>query len=263
MRVPARCLGLCMAEELAYKGKAQPGPRPDRSEAVPQVVNPHIGQIDSVPLLEFLSPNRFLLLSLCQRLHPPPGALQVLQVVVRVLRGGNYPAHHLGSLSQQLQRRGAEDNDTLACFRVRQKQDPSLVIHVLPAQREDFSQPAAGEQQEADRPYCGLVLLGIGLHSAQDLPQPVELRRGEVSFPLLLLKLVNVSGGVRAVRPQAPLLSEVEHLTEQRQNSIGKVWTFAQGVVQTLYIFPCNGRHLVRTELRKDVILEHLPVILG
>src|SRR5680860_922175 len=107
MRVPARCLGLCMAEELAYKGKAQPGPRPDRSEAVPQVVNPHIGQIDSVPLLEFLSPNRFLLLSLCQRLHPPPGALQVLQVVVRVLRGGNYPAHHLGSLSQQLQRRGA------------------------------------------------------------------------------------------------------------------------------------------------------------
>src|SRR5680860_617815 len=43
MRVPARCLGLCMAEELAYKGKAQPGPGPERSEAVPQVVNPHIG----------------------------------------------------------------------------------------------------------------------------------------------------------------------------------------------------------------------------
>jgi hypothetical protein len=132
MRIPSRCRHVLVPQELADERKRLPCGEPDRGEAVPQIMDPQVGQA-GLPAQD----------------DPEPVEAPDRLIVVR--RVGEDPFLVLArELRKQLKRCGAEPDDFLACLAVTQIHDAPVEVDFWPSEPSDLVLPRPGECQQSD-----------------------------------------------------------------------------------------------------------------
>ena len=179
-----------------------------------------------------------------------------------VVGHAHYPGQHgLGG--------GCEGDHAGAGLAVAEAELACGAVHVVPAQREDLVQAAAGEHEEAERRD------GVGGDRAVHARLCVRLRlrqhrfpsagtpRGEEALALLLPVLADGAAGVGAVGHQAPGGGEGEHLGEDHEGAVGGAGRVAQAVVQGLDVGALDHAERHHAEGGEDVVLQRAPVDAG
>ena len=143
---------------------------------------------------------------------------------------------HAADACQHRLRRGCQGHHARACLAVAEPKLACGAVHIVPAEREDLVQPAAGEHEEAERGdgvgRDRALSPGLGLRLRQRLAQAPVLLAGEEALALSLFVFAHGTAGVGAVRHEAPGGGQREHLGEDRQCPVGGTRRLAQPIVE-------------------------------
>ena len=176
--VSSRCGGLRMAEERADHGKREALRGRNRCKAVAEVVDAHI-----------VEPG--------QPSYPTPGLLQVHK-----MRPWSLAADDIGVVRQardtrqNLERRIAKMDRLLAGLAVPKAEHPPPDIDLGPAQRADFAEASAGEDEQpdgCDDPWGGQHFTFGG---GESTAQPLELLLRQEPLTFALAELLDVTTGL-------------------------------------------------------------------
>ena len=232
MRIARGRLDLVVTEQLADHRQALTERQRPGSEAVPQVVKPHIGEVRLRP-------------------HPVPVMIEIGKVFAG-LRARNDPrvARDAGQFRQHPRRRRRQRHQPRTGLRVRELQLARFKIDMLPFERDDLVAPAPGQHQQTDRRRRVDRQPSPGLHIGQHRPQMAELRLGQKPLALRLLILAHVPARV-APAAQLPLLREVEQAGPDLQRPVRLVGNVVQIAVQLVDVLALHvldrhaavGRH--------------------
>ena len=103
---------------------------------------------------------------------------------------------------QDLKRRIAEMDRLLAGLAVAEPKHPTLFVDLGPAQRANFAETSAGEDQQPNRRDDPRGRQHFAFGVGESTPQPLELLLRQEPFAFALAVLLDVTTRVGAVRPQ-------------------------------------------------------------
>src|SRR5262249_32314084 len=95
---------------------------------------------------------------------------------------------------------------------LRQSCRAGLEVHNVPRQAKNLGRTSTGEDKEADGCKTEGRQMVFLLDFIQGDAEPAKLGPAQESFALVLPEAINVTAGIRSVRPQAPFLSHREHV---------------------------------------------------
>ena len=124
-------------------------------------------------------------------------------------------------------------------------------VDVLPLQRHDLAEPAAGQDQQPYGGDRGGQFDAFLLHLAQHLADTPQLGGAQEPLALLLRIFLDVLARVRSVRTQAPHLGEVEHLGDDLQAPVGVVGDVPEIVMDLGDVGPRHLGHAMAPERRE------------
>src|SRR5690606_22264862 len=155
------------------------------------------------------------------------------------------------------ERGNVEGNELRPGLRIREAKPAMLEIHMVPLQRQDLADPAAREDEEANRSGRRSRNPPYPLQCPQRPPHPSHLSFAPEPLARSFREALNVTHWIRGVPAKAPTFAQVEHLREESERSVRLVWRRLEAIAQPIHVTSIHIRDLPRSKSgAKEVIDE-------